>query len=629
MKNNLLLLFTLALLNSGAQTLYDPQILYDAPGGVMDPSILRSMEITFYDSQYNNILDASWQSNLGIRLPATVQLDGGELYPNVMVRYKGNSTYAIPRDQGNPKVPYNLDFNDSVEGQQLMGYNKIKLANAIFDPTFAKEITAYNIYKRYLPTPEANLMQLTVQGDYLGLYVNTESVDRKFLKKHFGENKGVLFKCDPIQQFGQNNGPIGNSDLTWYGTDSTQYYNHYDCKTDHGWKELVNFINVLNNSPSHLDTVLNIDRVLWAFAVNQAILNLDTYNGLYQHNYYLYQTGDGLFQMIPWDASESFLGALLGANMNSMALFQYDPYNGYNSWWYPLSIELTSNPYSKYGKIYSAHLRTVINESLNSSTIENFVDDIQVIGAAAASSDPNMFFGMTEYYNNVNSDLVIPFVFSCGGITSSVDIRKPYLESLAPISALPPTIGNPIVLNQGSSGENFVTAQVSNATSVELMATTSVYNSKFKSVSMYDDGTNGDLIANDGNYTGAFPWYMGGKTAKFYIRATNTNATMLNPERAEYEFWMYDLPLSSEPLENTLTISIYPNPTSDFIFISKSNETKLNYTVLDAAGIQMAKEELVSNYFDVSNYANGVYFVQFADENGRSTTKKFVVCKSL
>ena len=210
-----------------------------------------------------------------------------------------------------------------------------------------------------------------------------------------------------------------------------------------------------------------------------------------------------------------------------------------------------------------------------------------------------------------------------------MDIRKPYLESLAPISALPPTIGNPIVLNQGSSGENFVTAQVSNATSVELMATTSVYNSKFKSVSMYDDGTNGDLIANDGNYTGAFPWYMGGKTAKFYIRATNTNATMLNPERAEYEFWMYDLPLSLEPLENTLTISIYPNPTSDFIFISKSNETKLNYTVLDAAGIQMAKEELVSNYFDVSNYANGVYFVQFADENGRSTTKKFVVCKSL
>ena len=135
----------------------------------------------------------------------------------------------------------------------------------------------------------------------------------------------------------------------------------------------------------------------------------------------------------------------------------------------------------------------------------------------------------------------------------------------------------------------------------------------------------------------------GGRTSKIHILlfqdstllhlylllATNTNATMLNPERAEYEFWMYDLPLSLEPLENTLTISIYPNPTSDFIFISKSNETKLNYTVLDAAGIQMAKEELVSNYFDVSNYANGVYFVQFADENGRSTTKKFVVCKSL
>ena len=36
---------------------------------------------------------------------------------------------------------------------------------------------------------------------------------------------------------------------------------------------------------------------------------------------------------------------------------------------------------------------------------------------------------------------------------------------------------------------------------VELLATTSEYNSKFKSFSMYDDGTNGDLLANDGVYS--------------------------------------------------------------------------------------------------------------------------------
>ena len=50
----------------------------------------------------------------------------------------------------------------------------------------------------------------------------------------------------------------------------------------------------------NIDSVLNVDRTLWAFAVNQVIQNLDCYNTYYIHNYYLYQTKDGLFQMIPW-----------------------------------------------------------------------------------------------------------------------------------------------------------------------------------------------------------------------------------------------------------------------------------------------------------------------------------------
>ncbi|MFT6281461.1 MAG: spore coat protein CotH, partial [Salibacteraceae bacterium] len=317
-----ILLFALLICNlCSAQIVYDPQVLYDAPGGLLDPAIMRTMDVTFYDGNYDSILDANWYTNSGIRLPASVQLDGGLILPNVMVRYKGNSTYAIPAGQGNKKVPYNLDFNDSVPGQTLLGYNKVKLANGMFDPTFVKEISSYTIYRKYLPTPEANLMQLNVQGNYLGLYINTESIDRQFLNKHFGENDGVLFKCDPIQQYGQP-GPTGNSDLNWLGSDTTLYYDHYTLKSDEGWEEFMNLINVLNNSPNELDTVLNIDRVLWAFAVNQALLNLDTYNGLYQHNYYMYQTGDGLFQMIPWDVSESFLGALLGANPNPTELYE-------------------------------------------------------------------------------------------------------------------------------------------------------------------------------------------------------------------------------------------------------------------------------------------------------------------
>lgn len=625
MKNLLLLAILIGSNFSFAQTLYSPQVLYDAPGGLFDQTVLRTLDVTFYNPSYDTILDSAWTNNTGLRLPATLQLDGGTPYPNVMTRYKGNSTFDIPNGSDNPKLPFNFDMNDSVTGQKMMGYNKVKLANAMFDPTFVKEITAYNIYRRYLPTPESSMIKLNVQGNYLGLYVNTESIDRKFLNKHFGNNNGPLFKCDPIQQFGQSGGPTGNSDLTWLGADTALYYNHYSMKSDEGWADLVNLINVLNNSPSDLDTVLNIDRVLWAFAVNQAILNLDTYNGLYQHNYYLYKSDDGLFQMIPWDVSESYLGALLGSNPNTTELYEYDPFNGYNSWWTPLSSVLTSDPTTQYGKIYTAHLRTIIDESLDATAILNSANTLQALGLAAVTADPNKLFGMAQYTSNVTSEFVIPFVFSAGGITSSIDLRKPYLQSLAPLQNVPPSIVTPVVQAPGAAGANYVTAQVSNATSVELMVTKSVYNSRFNSFPMSDDGTNGDLVSGDGNYTGAFPWYYSGLEVKFYIRANNANAIMLSPERAEYEFYTYDLPLGINDLESSFEISIYPNPTSGSVQISNPSGAQLKFIITNSFGSIVAQDDLNSNTIDLSSYSAGMYFVEFEDEHGRRLIKKLIV----
>ena len=115
---------------------------------------------------------------------------------NVGARYKGNSTFCLPNDEGNVKVPYNLDFNYFDEDGELLGYHKVKLANAWMDPTFAKEYVAAQIYQRYLPTPEVNLVALHTQGNYTGIYANTESINKQFLKKHFDENDGALFKCD-------------------------------------------------------------------------------------------------------------------------------------------------------------------------------------------------------------------------------------------------------------------------------------------------------------------------------------------------------------------------------------------------------------------------------------------------
>ena len=61
---------------SFAQVLYDPQNLYESPGGLFDPDSIRTVELTFYDQNYNFILDQGWQNETGIRLPALLEMNG-------------------------------------------------------------------------------------------------------------------------------------------------------------------------------------------------------------------------------------------------------------------------------------------------------------------------------------------------------------------------------------------------------------------------------------------------------------------------------------------------------------------------------------------------------------------------
>ena len=536
-----------------SQTLYSPQILYDSPGGLFDEDSLREIHLDFYDSDYHTVLVDSWFYNPSHRIPAKLTLNG-IVHDSVGVRYKGNSTFCLPNDNNSPKVPYNIDMNYFIGGQKLLDYKKIKLANAWMDPTFIKQIVSSNIYRRYLPSGESNLVKLYSQGNYVGLYVNDESINKQFLEKHFDEKSGPLFKCDNIDRFCDTaNAPSAMPPNLYYmGDDTTLYYNSYDMKSDHGWTELVNLIKTIAVDFENIDSVLNVDRTLWAFAVNQVVGNLDCYNTYYVHNYYLYQTEDGLFQMIPWDLDNSFVGAILGSFWwYPPAASEYDPYsvgedhnnNGFLDIWEerPLVQKLLSDPL--YREIYNAHLRTIIYESLDTLMIRTNVNQLQNLASTAASQDYNKVFSMTEYYDNVDSDVWTNWGFA--GIINTVAQRKSYLLSLPEISQNPP------LLNSVNIDNDYVTVSVTNANTVELLATISEYNSKFKSFTMYDDGTNGDLLANDGVYTAPLPYSsLINETIKFYFRARNDDALALLPERAEYEFFEFALPTAMTDLNS-------------------------------------------------------------------------------
>jgi len=508
----------------------------------------------------------------------------------------------------------------------LMGYKKIKLANAWLDPTYCKEYIASQIYRKYLPTPEINLVALHSQETYTGLYVNTESINKQFLEKHFGENDGVLFKCDGAGVFCDENGngtEGGTPSLAHLGTDSTSYYDSYTIKSEYGWAQLMNLISTLEYTPENIEDVINMDRVMWAMAVNTVTNNLDTYNGYYVHNYYLYQDVEGRFQMIPWDLDNTFGGAILGFSFFSPNdIYHFDPFFGGwdNSDYRPLIDLIYNTPI--YRKQFIAHIRTVMEESMNQDEIAQEIGSLQALASPFASSDSNGLFSMEHYTSNVQEAFwATNYNWGFAGILSTIEERMAFLSSHAEINNPAPILGNLSIVNG--------VAQIAayDADEIQLRWTTNSIASNFQSTMMVDDGTQGDEFASDGIFSIPMP-NVDGADIKFYISATNSEAMSLSPARAEYEYYIYGNPSNIDApflysTSDEFAWEIAPNPASHSITLTNC-PPYTNFSILDFQGREILNELWVGQTIDVSNFPVGVYLVKVNLSN-KPSTKKLVI----
>ena len=67
---------TLISTSVSSQTLfdYDPQVLYDTPGGLYEKDSLRTLYVNFHDPNYHVILQNSFFTNPKYRIPASITL---------------------------------------------------------------------------------------------------------------------------------------------------------------------------------------------------------------------------------------------------------------------------------------------------------------------------------------------------------------------------------------------------------------------------------------------------------------------------------------------------------------------------------------------------------------------------
>lgn len=136
-----------------------------------------------------------------------VLINDQKLY-NVGVRPKGNTSLSsIAMNPDTDRFSLKLEFDHYVEGQTCLGLDKLILNNNYADSTNMKEAVIYDMYQ-YLGADASlcNYAEISVNGEYLGVYLALEAVEESFLLRNYGTEDGKLYKPDSMNMGGNFKG---------------------------------------------------------------------------------------------------------------------------------------------------------------------------------------------------------------------------------------------------------------------------------------------------------------------------------------------------------------------------------------------------------------------------------------
>ena len=298
-----ILLLSLTLAGLSYDPLKDPH--YAASRTIFDDASIPRISITLSSEDLGDILLPGNEES-DVYYPAALRFTSplvDDAITSVGVRLRGKiGRYAR-------KKSFKISFNEFVRARQFHGLRKLNLNADHNDPSLIRTKLCWDLFNKFgVPAPRANHVRLYINGEYRGLYMNVENVDKIFVKTRFGNNSGNLYKCNYVSEqadlvFREDE----RYDLVGSGTSYEMAINQK--RTD--YSDLAHFIDILNNTPDHeivpeLEQVFNVEGFLKWMVVSIHTGSWDDYlwNG---SNYYLYHNLEtGKFEFIPYDYDMSF-----------------------------------------------------------------------------------------------------------------------------------------------------------------------------------------------------------------------------------------------------------------------------------------------------------------------------------
>lgn len=306
-------------------------------------------------------------------------------WKNVGFRLKGNSTLRTAWSSGNYKLPFRLNFDEfedkypAITNQHFYGFEEMSFSPGAKDPSLIHEKLATDVF-RQAGIPAARCAFYKVYIDfgaglkYCGIYTGLEIPDDNMIKSQFGEESGNIYKPE--------------SNFTTFNQSVFEKKNNI---TAADFSDVAAFVTALNNPirtsdaqtwRTQLEAIFNMDHFLKYLAVNNAIVNWDSY-GAMAHNYYLYNHSVKKLTWIPWDHNEAFAGSpgitgtaggtggpgVPGGGMNGVSLSMNEV--GVN---WPL-LRFVANDavyYSRYKLYMKAFRDNVFTESYMNNLIDKY-----------------------------------------------------------------------------------------------------------------------------------------------------------------------------------------------------------------------------------------------------------------
>ena len=603
--NKLLLCFSFVLLLGSKQLI--AQDFYDL-------NTIQTIEIYFNQPDWDYQLDTANSGTDGYILAHSVKINGVQL-DSVGVKYKGNSSY----DSSYTKNPIHIAL-DEFKNQSYQNYTDIKLGNNYADPSMIREVLSYHLLANYMDCPQSNFARLYINGVYIGLYANDESINKDFCLNHFYSKKGTFIKCNPQI----NPGPNTKSNLKYIaGADSSSYFNYYEIKSDYGWNDLVALCDSVTNHASNIAATFDMDKVIWMLAFNNVLVNLDSYSGVFCQNYYLYKDNSNLYNPIVWDLNMCLGGFPFAGNANNSmgsltvaGMQQLSLSNHATDVYWPLINAVMSN--ASYKKKYIAHCRTIVNELFSDSSYINTATQLRTLIDADVQLDTNKFFSYEKFQNAIDSNTNVSS-YVVPGIRILMDARASYLKATTDFNYTTPIITGVSADTTATTISNLTTiiAHVTNtnANAVYLAYRYSVFQ-KFTSILMYDDGTHTDSIANDNTYAVSIPKHS--DKIQYYIYAENNSAGIFSPERAAHEFYTLN---TNSKLSEVEPIVLYPNPANKELTIIAGRNNTMPFEIVNAWG-ELVYQAVLSEttLINIEQFTRGIYFIRTG-----STVKKLII----